>query len=158
MICINCFHEKTKVTNSRQHKKHPSVWRRRTCERCQTTFTTKELPSAENLQVLQRDKISSPFSLGKLIISIGHSFQHNKQLADEHSYDLALTVQEILVTQVRHPSVDEVSVITHGVLKRFDQMAALQYAAQHDLITHRKRPGRPAISYSDDEISSGRPL
>lgn len=156
MICINCFHEKTRVTNSRQHKKHPSVWRRRKCEKCQTVFTTKELPAAENLQILQRDKSNSPFNIGKLVISIGRSFQHNKRLADQYSYDLALTVQEILITQARHPSIDEVSVITHRVLKRFDQMAALQYAAQHDLITHRKRPGRPAISYPDDEKSFDR--
>ena len=155
MICINCFHEKTRVTNSRQHKKHPSVWRRRTCERCQAIFTTKELPAAENLQVLQKDKSSSQFNLGKLIISIGRSFQHNKELADQHSYDLALTVQEILIIQTKHPSTDDISAATHAVLKRFDQMAALQYAAQHNLITHRKRPGRPAIVYPDSQNSSG---
>ncbi len=156
MICINCFHEKTRVTNSRQHKKHPSVWRRRMCEQCQTIFTTKEIPATENLHILHRDKTSSPFNLGKLIISIGRSFQHNKKLADQHSLDLALTVQAILITQTKHPSTDDVSAVAHGVLKRFDQMAALQYAAQHDLITHRKRPGRPVISYSGDENPSYR--
>ncbi len=156
MICINCFHEKTRVTNSRQHKKHPSVWRRRMCEQCQTIFTTKEIPATENLHILHRDKTSSPFNLGKLIISIGRSFQHNKKLADQHSLDLALTVQEILITQTKHPSTDDVSAVTHGVLKRFDQMAALQYAAQHDLIIHRKRPGRPVISYSGDKSPSYR--
>jgi hypothetical protein len=49
---------------------------------------------------------------------------------------------------VREPSIDDIAAITHTVLKAYDPMAALQYAAQHRLITTKRRPGRPSTAYA----------
>ena len=43
--------------------------------------------------------------------------------------------------------VDDIAAITHSTLKAYDPMAALQYAAQHELITMKRRPGRPSTAY-----------
>lgn len=147
MICINCFHEKTAVINSRRQKKHASTWRRRHCPRCNLIFTTYELPALDDRPVLRHDGSQQPFNLGRLTISISRSFQHNQQAGQNDSYHLAQTVEQQLIMQVVQPSTDDITAITHAVLQRFDPVAAVQYAAQHDLLTSQRRRGRPATNY-----------
>ncbi len=146
MLCINCLHDKTKVTNSRQHKNNPTVWRRRHCLNCQAVWTTYERADLDNTKVINHERQTTPFNIGKLTISIARSFQHNKHGADFYSYSLAQTVQEELIKQNFHLSTDDIAINAHQVLQRFDPVAAVQYAAQHDLITAKRRPGRPTIS------------
>ena len=150
MICLNCFHAKTRVANSRPHKKQPTVWRRRKCPACRATFTAYERPSLEDQLVISPSSQPQPFNIGKLTISIAKSFQHDKQTADYSSFFLAQTVETKLILRQKEISTDDILAITHETLKNFDAVAALQYAAQHDLITLRRRPGRPSISYGPD--------
>lgn len=98
MICINCFHDKTTTKNSRRHTKHPGVWRRRACPECGAVFTTYERATLDEHIVQARDGSTSPFNLGKLIISISRSFQHNEHAATYDSYFLAQTVQERIIS------------------------------------------------------------
>lgn len=147
MICVNCFHVKTNVTNSRRHKR-PAVWRRRQCQRCQVIFTSYEEPSLQDKQILRHDRTTTPFNRGKLTISIARSFQHNKKAADYDSYELAKTIEGKLLLLGKELSVDDVTVQAHATLRQFDPIAAVQYAAQHDLITLNRRPGRPSTSYA----------
>lgn len=146
MICINCFHGKTITKNSRKHMKHSRIWRRRACPQCGAVFTTYEQPVLDNLTVLAQNGLTSPFNIGKLIISVSRSFLHNKQAADYDSYFLAQTVQEQLIKQNDPLSAQAIARTTHAVLQRYDPVAALQYAAQHHLITSRRR-GRPSTVY-----------
>ncbi len=146
MICINCFHDKTTTKNSRKHTKHPSVWRRRSCPECGAVFTTYERATLDGRMVLTHDGSTTPFNLGKLIISISRSFQHNKHTAAHDSYFLAQTAQEQIIKQGKPLSTQIIAQITHMILQRYDPVAALQYAAQHRLITSRRR-GRPSTVY-----------
>lgn len=150
MLCINCFSTSTRVTNSRPHKKNPSIWRRRTCPRCNTVFTTIERPSlAENRPVSLPDGSSDTFSTGRLIISIAKAFSHAPAKAQYDSMWIAQTVEDILTTEHKVITPDDIAAVTHQVLKRFDELAAVQYAAQHQLITTTRRRGRPSISPSE---------
>lgn len=155
MICVNCFHGKTRVTNSRPHKKTAGTWRRRQCQNpaCSLTFTTYEKPALDDsIAVLygsgasSKSTISAPFSLSKLTLSIAASFTHDPTARQLHSLPLAETVEQLLISQVRTPSADDIAATTHQVLKRFDELAALQYAAGHGLVeATRSRRGRPSI-------------
>lgn len=145
MFCINCFNPHTQVTNSRPHKKQPSVWRRRKCPRCGTAFTTYERPSlAENKPVLLENSKTDTFNLGKLIISIARAFTHAPDEATYNALWLAQTVEDTLSTQYTSLTSGDIAAVTHQVLKKFDELAAVQYAAQHQLISSAKRRGRPA--------------
>ena len=159
MICIKCFHGKTHVANSRQNKKYPTTWRRHICDQCGYSFTTYEKP-AISLVVISQDGEKNNFSIGKLILSIARSFNHDKKAADFYSYYLANTVQDkLLLLQNKHTiSTQDIAKITHSTLQNFDQIAALQYAAQHNLITsQRKRRGRPSFYYPEnDPVHSSR--
>lgn len=153
MICVNCFHTKTKVTNSRPHKKTAGTWRRRQClnPACTITFTTYEKPALDESIAVHYGsgndaKTSAPFSLSKLTLSIAGSFTHDPVARQLHSLPLAETVEQLLISQVRTPSADDIAATTHQVLKRFDELAALQYAAVHGLVeATRSRRGRPSI-------------
>ena len=146
MICINCFHDKTTTKNSRRRTKHPGVWRRRACPECGAVFTTYERATLDEHMVLTHDGSTTPFNLGKLIISISRSFQHDEHAAAYDSYFLAQTVQERIIGQSKKLSAQVIAQATHVVLQRYDPVAAIQYAAQHHLITSRRR-GRPSTAY-----------
>jgi transcriptional repressor NrdR len=145
MFCINCFHKNTVVANSRPHKKQPQIWRRRTCEECGTTFTTYERPSlADNKPVALPDGKTDTFNLGKLIISIAKAFTHMPAQAEYHALWLAQTVEDTLSTERKVVTPEDIEATTHTVLRRFDELAAVQYAAQHQLISSTRRRGRPS--------------
>lgn len=151
MICINCFHRNTSVVNSRPHKKEYSVWRRRKCEKCGTIFTTLERPSLSHNVPVASDDGSQPFNLGRLVVSIAESFTHAPAVGKAHALSLAETVEGTLISQLREISKEDIEAATHQVLKRFDELAALQYAAKHQLIVDasQRRRGRPsAVSRS----------
>lgn len=147
MFCINCFYPSTKVTNSRPHKKDPVVWRRRHCNKCGVTFTTRERPSlADTTSVRLPSGTEEPFSLSKLTVSIAKAFTHSKRDAEYSSLLLAQTVESTLSTQREAITTDDIEAVTHSVLKRFDELAAVQYAAQHGLISSIRRRGRPSLA------------
>ncbi len=148
MFCINCFHPTTSVTNSRAKKKMALIWRRRHCTKCGTTFTTHERPSlADNQKIHHKSGGVREFNLGKLILSISSAFTHSKETAEQHALSLAQTIEQTLSTQARVITNEEIAVTTHLVLKRFDELAALQYAAQHDLIASTRKRGRPSTAW-----------
>jgi transcriptional repressor NrdR len=145
MFCINCFHSRTAVTNSRGNKKQPSIWRRRKCPECGALFTTYERPSlADNKAIQLQDGHTEAFNLGKLIISIAKAFAHLPKEAAYNSLWLAQTVEDRLSSQREVIAAEDIAAVTHDALRHFDELAAVQYAAQHRLISSTRRRGRPS--------------
>lgn len=146
MICIVCGNPKTNVGNSRPHKKRPSVWRRRTCPACQMTFTTIEtIDVTDRLSVEASDGKKSSFSLPRLTVSLAGVMARHEHAADD-AYWLAQTVAEQLYCMpVNLVSVSIISEIAYAVLDRYDGTAAIQYGAQHGIVTatSRRRTTRP---------------
>lgn len=148
MICTNCFHKNTSVVNSRSPKKGHLVWRRRKCSNCGLVFTTIERPSLAHGIKIATDGSSESFNLGTLVISIAEAFTHAPEEGKRHALSLAETVETTLVSQLRQITKEDIEAVTHQILKRFDELAALQYAAKHQLITDAslKRRGRPSVT------------
>lgn len=147
MICINCLHTSTRVSNSRPHKKKPSTWRRRTCTHCGSAFTTYERPSlADNKPVSLSHGETDTFNAGRLIVSIANAFTHAPDKAKYDALWLAQTVEDILSTEYSVITPDDIAAVTHHTLKQFDELAAVQYAARHGLIASTRRRGRPSLS------------
>lgn len=146
MFCINCFHTNTSVVNSRPNKKQPQVWRRRNCSNCHTTFTTYERPSlADNKPITLPDGSTDTFNLGKLILSITKAFTHSPVDAEYNALWLAQTVEDVLSTERQTITPEDIEATAHQVLKKFDELAAVQYAAQHQLISSTRKRGRPSL-------------
>jgi transcriptional repressor NrdR len=146
MFCINCFHSRTTVTNSRASKKQPQVWRRRQCPKCETIFTTHERPSlSANTPVHLSNGTADVFNSGKLLLSIAKAFTHAPEEAQYNAMWLTQTVEMTLSTQQPHLTPEDIEAAVHQVLKQYDELAAMQYAAQHQLILSTKRRGRPSF-------------
>lgn len=149
MICIKCSAD-TKVTNSRPHKKTPSVWRRRECKACGTVFTTSEVVADNTYQftVAGTDGSVTDFSLPRLMMSIVPSLGHRPgtSVADE-SYWLAQTVaQAVQATATDSISAEALATEAFNTVSFFDATAGLQYGARHGLVQNtaqRPRRGRP---------------
>lgn len=149
MFCINCTHTTTAVRNSRPNKKMPSVWRRRVCPACGHAFTTYEKPSlAENKPVMKTEGTEA-FNLGRLIQSVAASFSHDIHKAQYDSLWLAETIESHLSTTSEALTPKLIAAVTYSTLKRFDELAALQYAAKHHLVTNVRRRGRPSLASPD---------
>lgn len=156
MICIYCFYKKTNVVNSRTHKKKPQIWRRRQCDNCKQVFTSYERPASDNIIVVSSDSSQQAFNIGKLTLSIAKATQHNPEQSCYDSYHLAQTVEFALITKATqiapkansstplHIPAEIIIDTTYRTLKQFDELAALQYAMQHQRITSLRRRGRPS--------------
>jgi transcriptional repressor NrdR len=148
MICINCFHIKTTVANSRPHKKQSSVWRRRHCQRCGNTFTTHERVALNDQRtIVDVTGKQQPFNLGRLIISLHRAFTHMPDQGKSDVLWLAQTIETLLVAQTMSSvTAEQVIHTAYGVLKKYDELAAVQYAAQHQIISSLRRRGRPSLA------------
>lgn len=147
MISINSHTESTKVINSRTHKKKPIVWRRRQGIKSGVVFTTYERPAlSENKSVQLPGSKKDTFNLGRLILSIAAAFSHNPHAAKYDSLWLAQSVEDSLSMNPSDLTPHLIASTTHATLRRFDELAAVQYAARHHLITSVRRTGRPSIT------------
>lgn len=132
MVCIYCG-SPTQVTNSRLQKRVNSVWRRRTCKECKTTFTTIEQPDLTSTLVVQRtQRHIEPFERDKLFISIYESCKHRRHALRDATALMTTAVGEILKANkdsvvARNTLVD----IVTEMLEHFDPTAATVYRAYH---------------------------
>jgi len=152
MICIICSHD-TKVTNSRPHKKTPSVWRRRECKACGAVFTTSEVVADDSYVFSVKSAVGklSVFSLPTLIFSIASSLSHRQASSiPDDSYWLAQTVaQTIQATATDTVSSHAIAEETYVTLSNFDATAGIQYGARHGIVRNtaqKPRRGRPRTS------------
>lgn len=152
MKCIKCSSE-TKVTNSRSHKKTPTVWRRRQCLSCGTVFTTNEVVSDDSYSFqVQSPDGKANFSLPRLMLSTSACLMHRPypSAADE-AYWLSQTIaQQIQASATDTIASQSLAEITYHALSNFDATAGIQYGARHGLVVNTaQRPprGRPRTTH-----------
>lgn len=134
MFCIKCHNPATKVINSRPHKKRASIWRRRQCLICKTTFTTTEAVSTDGMLTITNGRGEThPFSIAHLLMSIAPLLSQQSSAPDD-AYWLAQTAYEKALSSGEAAiSSDELARITFSTMERFDSTAALKYALDHKL-------------------------
>lgn len=134
MVCIYCGN-KTSVTNSRPQKRLNRTWRRRQCDACRAIFTSIEQAAlAEGHVVTPKasEKQLQPFERDKLLISIYSSCQHRENAVRD-----ATALTDTVVGRLSDYSDgaiidrDQLKTTVAAVLERFDNAAAVHYAAFH---------------------------
>lgn len=130
MICIKCGSQKTRITNSRHNKKSATTWRRRQCKDCDYIYTTYEEPALDQITTVS-DGGSTPFSHAKLMISLASCFEHTPTTRAESAEALAKTVEAKLIQKGFETSPQAICGASYQVLKNFDRLASVQYAAKH---------------------------
>lgn len=132
MVCVYCGNA-TNVTNSRLHKKLNRVWRRRQCATCHSVFTTIEQADEQRSFMIQASaKQLLPFSRDKLFISLHHACGHRRTAVPD-----AAALTDTIVAKLIHErdnglvTKTEIRRVVLDTLSRFDQAAAIAYAAYH---------------------------
>jgi transcriptional regulator NrdR family protein len=78
-------------------------------------------------------------------LSIAKAFTHSPNDAQYNALWLAQTIEDVLSTERQTITPEDITATAHQVLKKFDELAALQYAAQHQLISSTRKRGRPSV-------------
>lgn len=152
MICIYCFHTKTSITNSRTHKKEAGTWRRHNCANCGRAFSTVESPVMSDSYQITNELTSTqaPYSRTRLTTSLLRSFGHvsGDQLYQTVDW-LTDTIEKNIMASAYFGTLskDELGMIAYEVVKNYDAVAGVQYAAQNGLVSavNQKRRGRPSL-------------
>lgn len=130
MFCINCGQKTTQVINSRQKTKIPRVWRRRRCTQCHFVFTTYEGIALDQLKVTSAEGNVDDFSHVVLLMSIARCFKRSHSNV-ETAEALCRTIEAKLLKDGQKTSPEAICEVSYGVLKHFDRIVSLQYAAHH---------------------------
>lgn len=136
MICIYCLHPKTRIANSRPHKKRAQVWRRHRCNACERSFTTYERPSLEDIDIIGRDGQTQKFAVGTLAISLYHALDRLDPRAAQASFELAATVELALIRRydVTVPiTTSAIADEAYQILSRYHRVAGMHYGAAYGL-------------------------
>lgn len=133
MVCIYCG-GKLSVMNSRIQRNRNQTWRRRKCEQCQAVFTSTEAVELTRAVSVQKDGKLHHFSRDKLFTSIYESCRHRPNASTDASHLTETVIAQLLehATKGLLPVETIISTAT-DVLQRFDNAAAVQYAAFHPL-------------------------
>jgi transcriptional repressor NrdR len=134
MICLYCRGE-TEVTNSRERSRTPSVWRRRACKTCVAQFTTLEKPDYGTALVVRGrsgDKLY-PFSRDKLFLSLYKSLGHRRSALNDATALTETVIGRLLHKKLADGAIElqNLTIATYDILKRFDKTAATLYKAYH---------------------------
>ena len=138
MVCPYCHHRDTTVTNSRQHREQPRIWRRRQCSRCKTTFTTYESVAEKELPLVVDPQKKKPvtFSMPKLLISIYECLPADNTHRADDAQALAMSVYHELSERTEAELERKaISMTAYEVITRYNARSGLSYGVAHGLIT-----------------------
>ena len=145
MVCPYCQHRDTNVTNSRQHRDQPRIWRRRQCTRCKTTFTTYESVAEKELPLIVDPNKKKPvtFSMPKLLISIYECLPADDPKRADNAQALALSVyHELSERTSAELERSAIAKTAYEVITRYNARSGLSYGVSHGLITPESMSGR----------------
>lgn len=152
MICIYCFHPKTTITNSRGHKKEAATWRRHACPNCGKVFSSIERPvMADSYRITdEASGTDEPYSRTRLANSLLRSFGHLQGAELYTTTDwLTESAEKALIASAYYGALskDELGMLVYEILKNYDPVASVQYAAQNGLVSaiSKRKRGRPSV-------------
>lgn len=118
------------------------MWRRRYCEKCGRTFTTRENVELGFLEVTKLNGSLEPFSRSKLLHSVINACNHMPEHIDSSSA-LTETIEKNILSALEKDSdvvtTSVISEITASVLKKYDPLAHLKYVAHKEQSPTSKR-------------------
>ena len=131
MVCIYC-QSKTKVINSRHLARTNGVWRRRTCLKCNATFTTNEKTILEDyLLIRTKSGTLQSFNKAKLYISIYHSLQHRSKALDESREITNTAIARLLSKNFATININKLLNEVYSSLLNFDKTGATYFKAYY---------------------------
>jgi transcriptional repressor NrdR len=131
MKCPICYHDDTKVNDSRAAGDGLSIRRRRECLKCGWRFSTYEELEILDLVVLKRDERRESYSRDKLVSGIKKSAE--KRISDDDFKKLIHSIErDIQALKKNELKASEIGKIVMKNLKKVDQIAYIRYASVYE--------------------------
>lgn len=131
MKCPICYHDDTKVNDSRAAGDGLSIRRRRECLKCGWRFSTYEELEILDLVVLKRDDRRESYSRDKLASGIRKSAE--KRISDDDFKKLIHSIErDIQALKKNELKASEIGKIVMKNLKKVDQIAYIRYASVYE--------------------------
>ncbi|NGX39575.1 MAG: Transcriptional repressor NrdR [Chlamydiae bacterium] len=135
MRCPYCYHEESKVTDSRGAEQTNAIRRRRECLKCLRRFTTFETVDL-TIQVLKRSGHYEDFQQDKLIRGLDFACRHTR-VSHEQVREIAdkITI-ELIERQAREIKATELGDIAMRHLQTLDMVAYIRFACVYRRFKH----------------------
>ncbi len=129
MICPVCYHQDTKVIDSRVAGDGLSIRRRRECLKCGFRYSTFEEIEILDLTVLKRDDKKENYNREKIIKGLKKSLEKRPVSDDKFKQLIHLIERDIQKLRKNEVHSDEIGKIIMKQLKKVDQVAYIRFAS-----------------------------
>jgi transcriptional repressor NrdR len=132
MKCPICYHDDTKVVDSRVAIDGLSIRRRRECLKCGFRFSTYEEVEILDLTIIKRDGRHEAYNREKLMSGLKKSLE-KRAVTDDQFKQLIHSIERDL-QRLRKPEVtsQQVGQMVMKHLKKVDQVAYIRYASVYE--------------------------
>lgn len=128
MICPKCFHDNTKVLDSRETDGQKAIRRRRECSECKYRFTTFERIETSNFVVVKRDGTRENYHREKLLGGIWKACEKRK-VTERQVLEMINKLEEVWATKGKEVPTKEIGEGVMESLKELDEVAYIRFAS-----------------------------
>ncbi len=135
MRCIYCFHDESKVVDTRTVDDGQAVRRRRECVKCGKRFTSFEKVDTRVVMVIKKDGRRQPFNTDKIRIGLIKACE--KRPAAQAKIEQVVAEIERDVMNLLEPEVssDIIGEMVMKALKNLDEVAYVRFASVYRQFT-----------------------
>lgn len=129
MKCPFCFHNESKVIDSRPTDENERIRRRRECLKCARRFTTYEVVETTPIMVIKKDRSRQAFDSDKLLASLLRAC--DKRHVSINTLECAVdeiqsAIQNTLDREIQSTQIGELAMAS---LKNIDEVAYIRFAS-----------------------------
>lgn len=129
MKCPVCYHQDTKVLDSRVANDGLSIRRRRECLKCSFRFSTYEEIEILDLVIVKRDGRKEMYNREKLVKGLRRSLEKRPVTDDKFKKLVNLIERDLQAIRKNEVTSDKVGQIIMKQLKKVDQIAYIRFAS-----------------------------
>lgn len=132
MKCPVCYHEETKVVDSRATNEDLSIRRRRECLKCSFRFSTYEEMEILDLTVIKKDGAKEGYSRDKIIKGLHRALEKRPVTDDDFKKLINLIERDLQSLRKSEVTSDEVGKTVLDHLQDFDQVAYIRFVSVYE--------------------------
>lgn len=132
MKCPICYHNDTKVVDSRVATDGLSIRRRRECLKCSFRFSTYEEVEILDLMIVKRDGRRESYNREKLVSGLKKSLEKRAITEDKFKRLVHAIERELQKLRKSEITSSQIGQIAMKQLKKVDQVAYIRYASVYE--------------------------
>ncbi|MDR2932319.1 MAG: transcriptional regulator NrdR [Oscillospiraceae bacterium] len=129
MKCPFCFHDESKVIDSRPTDEGEKIRRRRECLQCMKRFTTYEVIETAPIMVIKKDKSREAFNRDKLLVGLLRACEKRPVSMQTLEETVDAIQTSILNTMDREIQSSVIGELAMARLKDIDEVAYVRFAS-----------------------------